>query len=123
MYVITISVDSYTFTGGAHGNSVITLLNFDPETGNLYTQNDIFIKSNKLTELVEKYFKKESVSKSNNDGDYFFGEDFKLPENVGFNEEGVIFLYNTYEIASYAQGITEFTIPYAEIYDYLNINY
>lgn len=123
MYVITISVDSYTFTGGAHGNSVITLLNFDPETGNLYTQDDIFIKSNELKQLVEKYFKKESASKSNNDGDYFFGEDFRLPENVGFNEEGVIFLYNTYEIASYAQGITEFTIPYAEIYDYLNINY
>ena len=123
MYVITISIDSYTFTGGAHGNSVITLLNFDPETGNLYTQDDIFVKSDELTSLVENYFKKESASKNNNNENYFFGEDFKLPENVGFSEEGIIFLYNTYEIASYAQGITEFTIPYAEIYDHLNINY
>lgn len=122
IYVITIAVDSYSFTGGAHGNSVITLLNFDPETGNLYTQDEIFKKSSDLDVLVEKYFKKESASK-NNDEVYFFGEDFRLPENVGFNEEGIIFLYNTYEIASYAQGITEFTIPYAEIYNYLNINY
>jgi len=122
IYVITIAVDSYSFTGGAHGNSVITLLNFDPETGNLYTQDEIFKKSSDLDALVEKYFKKESASK-NNDEVYFFGEDFRLPENVGFNEEGIIFLYNTYEIASYAQGITEFTIPYAEIYNYLNINY
>lgn len=123
MYVITVAVDSYTFTGGAHGNSVITLLNFDPETGNLYTQDDILIKSSGLMDLAEQYFKKESALKNNKSEDYFFGDDFKLPENIGFNEEGVIFLYNTYEIASYAQGITEFTIPYAEIYDYLNINY
>lgn len=123
MYVITIAVDSYTFTGGAHGNSVITLLNFDPETGNLYTQDEIFKKSSDLKALVEKSFKMETASKSNTSEDYFFGEDFKLPENVGFNEEGIIFLYNTYEIASYAQGITEFTIPYTEIYTFLNINY
>lgn len=123
MYVITIAVDSYTFTGGAHGNSVITLLNFNPETGNLYTQDEIFKKSSDLRALVEKSFKMETASKNNTSEDYFFGEDFKLPENVGFNEEGIIFLYNTYEIASYAQGITEFTIPYTEIYTFLNINY
>ena len=123
MYVMTIAVDSYTFTGGAHGNSVITLLNFDPETGNLFTQDEIFKQSEEFTALVEKYFKMESASKNNDNENYFFGEDFRLPENIGFNEEGVIFLYNTYEIASYAQGITEFTIPYDEIYKYLNINY
>lgn len=123
-YVITIAIDSYTFTGGAHGNSVITLLNFDPETGNLYTQDDVFKKSNDLNELVKQHFKKESESKNNNNQvDYYIGEDFSLPENIGFNEEGVIFLYNTYELSSYAGGITEFTIPYAEIYKYLNINY
>ena len=56
MYVITIAIDSYTFTGGAHGNSVITLLNFDPETGNSYTQDDIFKKSNEFIELVKQSF-------------------------------------------------------------------
>jgi len=124
MYVITISIDSYTFTGGAHGNSVITLLNFDPETGNLYSQDDVFKKSNEFTELVKQHFKTESEAKKTNNQDvYFFGEDFRLPENIGFNEEGVIFLYNTYELSSYAGGITEFTIPYTEIYKFLNINY
>jgi hypothetical protein len=47
--------------------------------------------------------------------DFFFGKDFVLPENIGYNEEGLLLLYNTYEIASYAMGITEFTIPYSEI--------
>lgn len=123
VYVITISIDSYTFTGGAHGNSVITLLNFDPNTGNLYTQDDVFKPSKDFTELVKKYFKTETESKNNNiQNDNFFGEDFRLPENIGFNEEGVIFLYNTYELSSYAEGITEFTIPYNEISKFVNIN-
>lgn len=123
LYVITISIDSYTFTGGAHGNSVITLLNFDPNTGNLYTQDDVFKPSKDFIELVKKYFKTETESKNNNiQNDNFFGEDFRLPENIGFNEEGVIFLYNTYELSSYAEGITEFTIPYNEISKFVNIN-
>ncbi len=122
--VITISIDSYTFTGGAHGNSVITLLNFDPETGNLYTQNEVFKKNNDFTELVEHYFKTETATKTNDNSEsYFFGEDFKLPENIGFKEDGVIFLYNTYELASYAEGITEFIIPYSEISKFLKISH
>ncbi|MGM5469288.1 DUF3298 domain-containing protein [Flavobacteriaceae bacterium LMO-SS05] len=120
---ITISIDSYTFTGGAHGNSVITLLNFDPKTGKLYTQDDVFKISKDFTDLVKHYFKIETASKTNdNSENYFFGESFKLPENIGFNEEGVIFLYNPYELASYVDGITEFTIPYSKISKYLKIN-
>ena len=53
--------------------------------------------------------------------DYFFGKDFQLPESIGFSDEGVIILYNPYEIASYSQGIIEFTIPYNEIDANLNL--
>ena len=122
--VITISIDSYTFTGGAHGNSVITLLNFDPKTGELYSQEQMLSAAKDLTDLVKRHFKEESASKNNgNTADYFFGDDFKLPENIGFNEEGVIFLYNNYELSSFADGILEFTIPYSEISKFLKINH
>jgi len=123
IYVITIAVDSYAFTGGAHGNSTITLLNFNPANGNLYRKDDFINTSPGLIELVEKAFRSEIKSRNKNEEDYFYGQDFKLPENVGFSDEGVIFLYNTYEMASYAQGITEFTIPYGEISKYVKINY
>ena len=53
--------------------------------------------------------------------DYFWGEPFHLPENIGLNDEGVIFFYNVYEIASYADGITEFTIPFSDIESLLKI--
>ncbi|HEX9825077.1 MAG TPA: DUF3298 and DUF4163 domain-containing protein [Flavobacteriaceae bacterium] len=124
VYVITISIDSYTFTGGAHGNSVITLLNFDPKTGDLYSQDDVLKPSKDFISMVEQYFKTETATKTTDSSEnYFFGEDFKLPENIGFNDDGVIFLYNTYELASYAEGITEFTIPYSEISKFIKINH
>lgn len=124
LYVITIAVDSYTYTGGAHGNSVISFLNFDPLTGNLFTQEDLFNNSSEFSELVKQHFKIEMESKGINDSENFYlGEDFKLPENIGFNEEGIIFLYNPYEMMSFAEGITEFTVPYNEISQYLKINY
>lgn len=121
--VITVALDAYTFTGGAHGNSVITLLNFNPVNGDLYTMDDIFNDRTKVAALAEKHLVKElSVDKNEDVDNYFFDEFFKMPENIGFNDEGVIFLYNTYEIAAYAQGITEFTIPYDEIDSFLKIN-
>lgn len=66
----------------------------------------------------------ENLSSKNKDSqmeDYFFGKDFQLPESIGFSDEGVIILYNPYEIASYSQGIIEFTIPYEEIESNLNL--
>ncbi|RIA08364.1 uncharacterized protein DUF3298 [Flavobacteriaceae bacterium MAR_2010_72] len=121
--VITVAVDSYTFTGGAHGNSIITLLNFNPETGDLYNNESLFKINTDFKSLVKGYLTDEIKAKTSDDSEnYFFGEDFKLPENIGFNDEGVIFLYNSYEIAAYAQGITEFTIPYGRISSYLKIN-
>ena len=121
--IITIAVDSYAFTGGAHGNSTITLLNFDPDSGKLYQQTELFSTSIDFMQLVEGSFKSEIKSQNKNEEDYFFGQDFKLPENVGFSDEGVIFLYITYELASYAQGITEFTIPYSDISTFLKISH
>ena len=53
--------------------------------------------------------------------DYFFGKPFQLPENIGFNNNGLLLLYNTYEIASYAQGYTEFVIPFNDCESFLKV--
>jgi hypothetical protein len=119
--VVSIALSSYSFTGGAHGNMDITFLNFNPQTGSLFKFNDIINNKEGFTKLVKKYFKKE-ISSSTDSDNGFFEDSFQLPENIGFNEEGIILLYNTYEIASYAQGITEFTIPYEEMDTFLKIH-
>lgn len=121
--VISLALNTYIDTGGAHGNGQITLFNFNPETGLEYKNKAIIKNSEAFLELARSHFKAELNDDANKSiEDYFWGDDFKLPENIGFSHDGIILLYNTYEIASYSQGITEFTIPYEEANKYLKIN-
>ena len=121
--ILCVTVNSYLDTGGAHGNSHVTFLNFTKASGQRLERTDIIKDEEGLKKLAFPYFEKATKPLSNDEEvqDMFFGEAFHLPENIGFNAEGVILLYNIYEIASYAQGVTEFTIPYAEAKPFLKI--
>lgn len=122
--VISIIIKSYIDTGGAHGNSVVTYLNFDPKTGTLLDQDDIFKNPDQFKTLAESAFKEQTKPKDNDETmeDFFFGEDFQLPANFGFSNDGLVLLYNNYEIASYAQGTTKIILPYNEVNSYLKVN-
>ncbi|MEM1001149.1 MAG: DUF3298 domain-containing protein [Bacteroidota bacterium] len=121
--VITYSISTYSFTGGAHGNDRIILLNFNPITGEHLKNSDLFKDTNAFLKIAKETFIESQ--KANNPlfslEDYFFGEDFRLPENMGYSDDGFILLYNIYEIASYAQGYTEFAIPFEALNGLLNI--
>ncbi|WP_026754222.1 DUF3298 and DUF4163 domain-containing protein [Sediminibacter sp. Hel_I_10] len=121
--IISIAINSYLDTGGAHGNTVVKFFNFNGQTGAPLEKKDLINNMEAFSKVVAQRFQTET--KPNNEQetmeDFFFGEQFKLPESIGFSDEGVVILYNTYEIASYAQGITEFTIPFAEVEAYLNV--
>ena len=114
--IISIALSSYSNTGGAHGNTNVTFYNFDKATSKLIEVNSMLTDKQAFKVLAEHYFK-ENVNRNDEFAyeDYFFDEGFQLPANIGFNEEGLILFYNTYEIAPYAMGITEFTIPYEKL--------
>ncbi|MGF1557360.1 DUF3298 and DUF4163 domain-containing protein [Paucihalobacter sp.] len=117
--ITTISISSYLYTGGAHGNDYIKLFNFNNANGELLTPEEVLNINSDFMKLAQSYFESEVMKKDENIKDYFFGENFKLPENMGLNERGMIMLYNKYEVASYAQGYTEFLIPFKELEPYL----
>ena len=121
--VISVALNTYIDKGGAHGNDSIIFLNFNPETGALLTQNDIIKDIDGFKNLAESYFiiEMEASKKDETIEDYFFGNPFQLPTNIGFCDEGLILLYNVYEIASYAQGYTEFAIPFEEAESFLKV--
>jgi len=115
--LICVSINSYLDTGGAHGNTVVRFLNFDAQTGKLLEKKDLINDMEAFSKIVEEKFQAQIKPQDQDETteDFFFGMDFQIPESIGFNDEGVVILYNTYEIASYAQGITEYLIPYAEV--------
>ncbi|MEH6534819.1 MAG: DUF3298 and DUF4163 domain-containing protein [Psychroserpens sp.] len=122
--VISIAINSYLDTGGAHGNTNVRFFNFNPQTGKLLTKKDLISNSEGLSKAIEIHLKEkiEATSKNQPAEDLFFGKGFQLPESIGYSDEGIIILYNPYEIASYAQGIIEFRIPFEEVSSFLTVN-
>ena len=68
--------------------------------------------------MAQKYYDKELLSANNNRIEAFKNDTFKLPENLGFSEDGVIVFYDTFNSA--VNNIIEFTIPYTVANNYLN---
>lgn len=122
--VICINIQSYIDTGGAHGNSRVTYLNFNAQTGAFIEQGDIINNIPEFKKIAEKAFKEQTKPQDDEETieDFFFGEDFQLPGNMGFTRDGLALLYNNYEIASYAQGTTKIILPYNQIKDLLKVN-
>lgn len=114
--IISLAISSYSNTGGAHGNTNVTFYNFDKATSKLIDINAIITDKEAFKSLAKQHFQ-DNIKRDDEFTyeDYFFGEGFHLPANIGFNDEGLILFYNPYEIAPYAMGITEFIIPYEEI--------
>lgn len=122
--IITIAISTYEFKGGAHGNDKIKFLNLDAKSGEVLNQSDIINNLNEFKTLAQSYFIKslETEDKGLKMEDFFFGEPFQLPENIGYSEDGLVLLYNIYEVASYDRGYTEFVIPFEDVEPFLNYN-
>lgn len=120
--IISLAISSYSNTGGAHGNTNVTFYNFDKASSKLIDVNTLITDKEAFKTLVETHFK-ANINSTNEFTyeDYFFEAGFQLPANIGFNDEGLILFYNTYEVAPYAMGITEFTIPYKQLEDLLEL--
>ena len=118
--VISIAITTYINTGGAHGQLTITFLNFDSQTGFQISNADLFtdIETIETIENITQSYFEKTINEKNIS--VFDANGFELPTNIGFTEDGILMLYNVYEVASYADGIIQFTVPYNEISSYLN---
>jgi hypothetical protein len=121
--VITLAISTYEFKGGAHGNDKIIFLNLDAESGRVLNLNDIVKNKADFKKLAQSHFIKtlEEEYKNPKMEDFFFGKPFQLPKNIGYSDDGLVLLYNVYEVASFEQGYTEFFIPFDEVETYLKV--
>ncbi len=109
--VVSIAMNTYLNTGGVHGTSKISFLNFDATNGKQLHYDEFIKDKDELKKFLKFYFEKEVESIS--------FDDFKLPETIGLSDEGVIVLYNVNEIPSYTDKLTEFIVPFDEIEQFL----
>ena len=116
--VLSIQLDSYLFTGGAHGYASTQFLNFDKDKGEEIDTRAFFRDLREFKKFAETKFRdQEKIPQNapiNSTGFMFEQDSFYLPENIGLSPKGIVLLYNQYEVASYADGQIELIITYPE---------
>lgn len=122
--VLNIKLNHYTYTGGAHGYEGNRSLLFNPETGKELTRKDFLKDEAGFKAFAENEFRKKykiPAGAINATGLMFENEVFELPQNIFFTKNGLLLYYNTYEVASYADGAKELLLPYDQLTNYLLI--
>ena len=125
--LLTLIDKSYEFRGGAHGMSYTFYYNFDLKQNKQLLFSDI-IAADKTAEVRKlvldelcNYFDVPNIDTlytgylmldSNQDTPNTFPVE---QANIGLTEKGVVFQFQHYQIACYAAGMPEATLPYAQI--------
>lgn len=116
------------FTGGAHGISSASALNYDLEQNKCITFGLLFVPG--YEDIINQMVQRElllsfGVTRPEDlqgEGVYNY-ENAKVAENFFLTEEGVTFYYNPYEIGAYFLGTIKLTLPYASIRNYIQDDY
>ncbi|WP_099467893.1 DUF3298 and DUF4163 domain-containing protein [Konateibacter massiliensis] len=119
--VISLYMDTYTYTGGAHGNTRRNSNTWDLRTGNLMQLGDVYLLTpNSILDLQKCIEKQISERLQENPGiyfdnyrfllrDYFCADNFYLQPLCG------VIYYQHYDIAPYSTGLPEFYFPTCNI--------
>lgn len=117
---INYTIESYTFSGGAHGMETTTLLNFNAKNGaeiildSIFTPNFEQPLSAALISALGLQLGATTPEEINEKG-YFNIEELYPTNNFLLTKDSIIFLYNPYEIAPYSMGSTRIALGYNQI--------
>ena len=123
--LLSLALNHYEFTGGAHGNFYAMGYTFDLNTGDLLTLDKIIRQGSlpAITKICEQrileMFEAESLSDAGMFEDYI---DLTTDQDFFLLSDALVFQFDPYEIAPYSIGNIEVVIPFDEIKDHLLID-
>lgn len=118
LLTITGRTETLQYSGGAHDSRYIDYFNIDLRNGNRLTIESLFKPetSSRLVTLIKEVL--TTTKNSNGDNITLLDPDSVQPsQNFYFNEQGVVFVYNTYEITPHSDGLIQALIPYDKLKD------
>ena len=118
--IVVYIADVDYYEGGAHGITQQLVMNFDPDTGEQLTLKKVFVPGaeTRLTELLlQRLMDMHDVNsvEALRAKDFLYSMDMFPSENFIMGTDELTFIYNIYEIAPYAAGRTEITLPYSDV--------
>ncbi|MCR9173995.1 MAG: RsiV family protein [bacterium] len=116
---VCLNSHGWAYTGGAHGNGFLFYEYFLKQNGQRIGLEYFAEDMESLLTIAEKYFRSHiglEQGESLNDAGFWFEDDtFALNDNFVFEEDFMTFVFNPYEVAPYAAGMIEFSIPLEEL--------
>lgn len=113
---LSFATEEYSYTGGAHGNTISNHYIFDLEQNTLISPGDL-LDTSKCEEII--LLQKKSLEKAGQNIEGFWMEGFRCDANFYIQDNGLVFHYDQYEIASYAAGPMDIFVSFEEIKPYL----
>lgn len=117
---LSMYVDEYDFTGGAHGITKRTSNTWELCKGTQLSLCNFFKPGTDYETLIIDEITK--LAKENNEQSNLYFEDYESliaqnfnPNSFYLSPDGITIYYQQYDIAPYSTGIVEFTIPYSVV--------
>jgi hypothetical protein len=107
---------------GAHPGTHSRTVNYDLEAGSDVSLADLFLPGSDYLERIANYCIAQLRTR-NIDFDLFSSGADPLPENYGnwnITPDGLLITFDEYQVAPYAAGAQEVTIPFAELQSVIN---
>ncbi len=107
---ISFYLQTYFYTGGAHGTPARLIFTLDTKSGKKLKLNELFAPEYHFQKHIASYIRTEIAKRPN---DYFKNPRIKINDNTPFliDNENLIIVYPPYEIAPYSSGFPTFEIP------------
>lgn len=102
---------SYLYTGGAHGNHGKWGVVVSKKEGIVPLNERIDLNNLELKKLLWEEYQKYLSSTDEAVQDYISFENFKVSDAILLDYDGVVFVYQPYEIMPYVYGIIELRLP------------
>ena len=112
------------YTGGAHGYYGVSFKNYYIQSQKELTLKDLFLAdfNQPLLHIARSHYKRTHGLKEKQSltDEGWFEDKFELAKEFAITTQGIYFVYNQYEIKSYASGITTFMLPYYKLHSIIN---
>ena len=127
--MVSVSANYYSFTGGAHPNTVLLAWNFDLTTGQFFTPEVLAADGQVFSEAVHQEILLQSrlvAAEQDLTAEEFFWPDYEeitagwSSYAVSFDETGMTVGFSPYELAAYVMGSQVYHLTYEQLTPYLS---
>ncbi len=117
---VSLYADDYQFTGGAHGNTVRSSDTWDLKSARRLPVSHYFAPSVPYQDYIIQSVNAQ-IAAGLEDGSGMYFDDYQQnvaqrfnPRSFFLDPAGLVVYFQQYQIAPYASGIPEFTLPYSQ---------